>query len=86
MLCTIFSELRRKEVINICDGARLGCICDLELDQCTGVISAIVVPGQSRFFGILKSAEELVIPYCKIVKIGEDVILVDVNLPCRSDK
>ena len=60
MLCTTFSELRRKEVINICDGARLGCICDLELDQCTGVISAIVVPGQSRFFGILKSAEELV--------------------------
>jgi len=77
MACTTFCELRRKEVINICDGARLGCIADLELDDCTGCISAIVVPGQSRMFGLLKSDEELVIPYCKIRKIGDDVILVE---------
>ena len=83
MACTTFCELRRKEVINICDGARLGCISDLELDDCTGCISAIVVPGQSRMFGILKSDEELVIPYCKIRNIGDDVILVSTaNLHC----
>ncbi len=81
MSCTSFSELRRKEVINICDGSRLGCICDLELDDCTGVISSIVVPGTSRFFGILKSTEEIVIPYSKICKIGGDVILVE--LVCK---
>ena len=28
-----FGDLRRKEVINMRDGARLGCICDLEVDQ-----------------------------------------------------
>ena len=78
MSCTTFCELRRKEVINICDGARLGCICDLELDDCTGCISAIVVPGPTRMFGLLKSDEELVIPYCKIKKIGNDVILVEI--------
>ena len=77
MACTTFCELRRKEVINICDGARLGCITDLELDECTGCIGAIVVPGQSRMFGILKCDEEIVIPYCKIKKIGDDVILVE---------
>lgn len=77
MACTTFCELRRKEVINICDGSRLGCICDLELDDCAGCISAIVVPGQTRMFGLLKSDEELVIPYCKIRKIGDDVILVE---------
>lgn len=76
MACTTYSDLRRKEIINICDGARLGCVCDLELDDCTGVISAIVVPGPARFFGLLRGPDELVIPYCKIEKIGDDVILV----------
>lgn len=57
-----FGDLRRKEVINMRDGARLGCICDLEVDQCSGLIRSIVVPGPPRFFGILRSDEELVIP------------------------
>ena len=79
MANTTFSELRRKEIINVCDGARLGCACDLELDDCTGLISAIIVPGPSRFMGLFRGAEELVIPYCKIQKIGDDVILVQVD-------
>jgi YlmC/YmxH family sporulation protein len=76
--CMTFCELRRKEVINICDGARLGCICDLELDVCDGKILAIIVPGPPKLWGILKSDEEFVIPWCKIHKIGDDVILVDI--------
>lgn len=79
MANTTYSELRRKEIINICDGARLGCICDLELDDCTGLISAIIVPGPPRFMGLIRSPEELVIPYCKIQKIGDDVILVQAD-------
>lgn len=75
-----FGDLRRKEVINMRDGARLGRICDLEVDQCSGLIRSIVVPGPPRFFGILRSDEELVIPYDRISKIGDDVILVDVVL------
>lgn len=78
MSCTTFCELKRKEVINICDGARLGCICDLELDDESGVISAIIVPGPGKLWGLLRSDEELVIPYNRIKKIGDDVILVDI--------
>jgi YlmC/YmxH family sporulation protein len=44
MANTTFCELREKEIINICDGARLGCICDLEIDDSTGTICSIVVP------------------------------------------
>ena len=77
---TTFCELRRKEVINICDGARLGCICDMELDICTGTILTLIAPGPTRCFGLLHSNEELVIPFCKIKKIGEDVILVEIDL------
>ena len=70
-----FCELRRKEVINLRDGARLGAVCDLEVDLCS-----IVVPGPPKMWGLLKSDEELVIPFCKINKIGDDVILVDIML------
>ena len=77
---TNFGELRRKEVINMRDGARLGCICDFEIDDCTGTIRSIIVPGPPRFFGLLRSDEELVIPFNRITKIGGDVILVDIVL------
>lgn len=77
---TTFCELRRKEVINICDGARLGCIADMELDACTGTILTLLVPGPTRCLGLLHASEELVIPFCKIKKIGEDVILVEIDL------
>ncbi|HMM31431.1 MAG TPA: YlmC/YmxH family sporulation protein [Clostridia bacterium] len=80
MANTCFGELRRKEVVNVRDGARLGCICDLEIELGTGVVCAIIVPGPPRFWGLLKSSEELVIPFNKISKIGDDVILVDIFL------
>lgn len=80
-----FSELRHKEIINICDGACFGRICDLEIDVCTGMICSIIVPGPSRLFGLLRGSEELVIPFCKIHKIGDDVILVDINSPIRAE-
>ena len=79
MAGTTFNELREKEIINICDGASLGRICDLELDDCTGLICSIVVPGPTRLLGLIKNSEELVIPFCKIQKIGDDVILVNIE-------
>ena len=75
-----FCELRRKEVINLRDGARLGAVCDLEVDLCSGTVCSIVVPGPPKMWGLLKSDEELVIPFCKINKIVDDVILVDIML------
>ncbi len=74
-----FLELKCREVINLCDGRKLGCICDLEIDECTGQIMSIIVPGESRFFGLIRSDEELVIPFYRIKKIGDDVILVEVT-------
>lgn len=75
-----YCELKRKEIINLGDGARLGTICDMEIDSQTGQINSIVVPGPPKFFGMIKSDEEIVIPYNKIKKIGDDVILIDIIL------
>jgi YlmC/YmxH family sporulation protein len=79
---TKFSKLRQKEVVNVLDGARLGYICDLLLDTCTGKICAIVVPGPSRFSFFFKGDRDQVIPWKNIRKIGEDVILVEIDINC----
>lgn len=68
-------DLREKEVINLCDGTRLGCPCDFEFQACDGRIVALIVPRGSGFLG-LGHARDLVIPWNKIECIGEDAILV----------
>jgi len=82
---TRLSKLRQKEVVNIADGARLGFICDLVLDVCSGRICAIVVPGPSRFAFFFRGERDQVIPWKNIRKIGEDVILVEVDVNFMPD-
>ena len=68
-------DLRKKEIINLCDGARLGYACDFEFDKCTATITGIIIESGGGFLGIFNS-EHIVIPWCKIECIGEDTILV----------
>jgi YlmC/YmxH family sporulation protein len=70
------SDFQTKDVINIVDGKKIGQISDLELDLRNGRIESIVVPNQSRFFGLFGGSTEVVIPWRNIVKIGMDVVLV----------
>ncbi len=69
-------DFRNKQVVNVCDGKCLGNICEIEFDVCDGKITAIVVEGEGGFLGF-GPGEEYVIPWDKIQKIGEDVVLVD---------
>ncbi|MGE5329219.1 MAG: YlmC/YmxH family sporulation protein [Deltaproteobacteria bacterium] len=72
-------DFRQKEVINVCDGRRLGYICDVDIDFESGVIKAIVVPGPGRFLGLLGGGEDIVIPWDSITKVGIDTILVELD-------
>lgn len=85
---TLFSELVNKDVINIRDGCRLGHIQDLKINVCSGEICAVMLPGPTKFLGILGgSHSEYWIEWCQICKIGTDIILVDVDLPrCLKEK
>lgn len=74
-----FCDLKEKEVINLCDGLRMGFVYDLEFDVQTGMICAILVPGPCRIFGLFGSDSEYVIDYRCIKRIGEDVILVEID-------
>lgn len=68
-------ELREKEVINVCDGTRLGCPSDFEFNSCDGRITALIIRCGGGFLGLCRG-EDIIIPWCKIECIGEDTILV----------
>ena len=72
-----YTLLRCKEVINICDGSRLGYTGDLELKLPEGEAKALIVFGPCRFFGLFGRGEEYYIPWDCVRRFGEDVILVD---------
>ncbi|NPV91474.1 MAG: YlmC/YmxH family sporulation protein [Firmicutes bacterium] len=73
------SELRQRDVINVVDGRRLGMIKDFDLDLEDGSIKAIMLPGPGRLFGIFGRNDDLEVPWDRIVKIGVDVILVEIK-------
>lgn len=77
------SELRTREVINILDGKKLGNIIDIELDIERGRVTAIMLPGQLRGWSVFAKREEIVVSWERIVRIGRDVILVE--LPGFTD-
>ena len=73
-----FTSLRDKDVINICDGKRLGFVKDVEIDFCDGRICAIGVLFDCLICGFGK-CEELVIPWEKVNCFGKDAVLVNIG-------
>ncbi len=75
-----FSQLQEKEVINICDGKRLGYVCDLELDLATGKICGLIVPEEGSRWNLFCRNGYYYVPWRCIKRIGDDIILVDVDV------
>ncbi len=69
-----FSELRAKEVVNTQDGKKLGRVCDVALCYPDNKWLGVVVPGSRGW-----KKNNLFIDLRQIVKIGEDVILVNIG-------
>lgn len=81
------TDLSCKEVVCICDGARLGYVSDVEVKVPDGEVAAIVVPGKGKFFGLLGCTEDFVIPWNAIRRVGDDIILVDCKVSeCRCPR
>ena len=81
---TRIADLQCKEVVNVCDGARMGYVNDVELDVNTGRLVAIVVPGPWNLSCLFAKGEEYVVPWSQIEKIGDDIILVRFATPPQS--
>jgi len=77
------SELKIKDVIDVCDGRRLGKVMDIEFCAETGRLEAIVVPGEFDFLALLRGKKRgIVIPWHQIRCLGDDIILVQCTDVC----
>ena len=70
-------DFKHKEVVNIVDGKRLGFVQDVTADLESGVITSIIVPGNSKLLNLFAGNND--IPWQDIKCIGEDIILVEIN-------
>jgi len=78
-MISYFSSLRYKEVIDIHSGFRLGYVCDAEFDEKEGRLLSLITPGRAKFFGLLGREDDYILPWPCIVRLGSDIILVDVK-------
>ncbi len=74
-----FCELRAKEVVNIYDGRCLGNITDIVIDTSCARVLGIIVPKERKMFNLFKANSDFFIPYNRICKIGQDIILVELT-------
>ncbi len=74
-----FCDLRAKEVINVSDGKRLGNVIDMIFETNCARVTGIVVPASRSLFNLFKGNSDIFIPYQRIIKIGKDVVLVEIN-------
>ena len=72
-------DFKHKEVVNIVDGKRLGFVQDVTADLESGIITSIIVPGNSKLLNLFAGNNDIVIPWQDIKCIGEDIILVEIN-------
>ena len=71
------TELRSKDVVNVDTGKKLGKVMDIEFDAQTGCVQAIVVSGEFKISCAIRGEKNgIIIPWERIVRIGDDVILV----------
>ena len=69
-------NFREKAVVNSCDGRIIGHVAEIIFDVCDGKITAIVVREDCSMLSFKKS-DDVIIPWGRITKIGEDVIIVN---------
>ena len=73
-----YSDLRKKEVVNVVTGSNLGKIVDLIIEEKSGKILKIIVPGKKM--GFLNCENEELDFEC-ITRIGQDTILYKPCVP-----
>lgn len=75
------SELIGKEIVNIVNGARLGVIgeSDLAIDVENGQIQHIILPRRANVFNFWVDRQSMVIPWDLVRKVGEEVIIVELD-------
>jgi len=72
------SDLQTKEIIDISSGRRLGSISDIMVDS-KGNITKILLDRKGSRKILANQKEDVSLEWSQIIKIGDDIILVDVK-------
>ena len=75
--------MKQKEAVNLCDGKRLGRVCDVVFTYPEGKVLGIVVPGGR---GFRWGKADLFIDLKNVTKIGIDVVLVDIKSAPKPER
>lgn len=73
------SDLQKKDVVNVNDGSKIGNIIDIRLDD-KGNMDGFIVEKSKFIISMFTNTNEIEIKWSQIQKIGEDVILVSINI------
>lgn len=71
------NSMKNMEIIDINNGRKIGFIIDIKIDCENDKVLSLVLPGESK--GWFNKSEEIEIPWEKVKKIGDDVILVSLD-------
>lgn len=71
------SDLQSKSIVDITTGKNLGKIIDLVLDEKGNTLELVV---EKKKFLNLFSKDTIIIKWSNINRIGEDVILIDIDM------
>ena len=72
-------DLADKDVVNIKNGEIMGRFDDVEIDVKIGKIAAFYIEEASKFMGVLGKTKPKRIKWEEILKMGMDVIIVNVD-------
>ena len=73
------SDLQNKDVVNIMDGRKIGNIIDININL-EGKMEGLIVEKGKFLISMFSTKDEIEVKWNQIEKIGEDVILVRLNL------
>lgn len=73
------SDLQSKDVVNIVDGRKIGNIIDININS-SGQMESLIVEKSKFLISVFTSKDEIEVKWNQIEKIGEDVIIVRLNL------
>lgn len=81
MIHLLLSELGGKEIVNLNNGERLGIIADSDIivDEKTGKIISLLIPERRFQLKLFGNNQEFEIPWDSIRKIGQDMIIIEVD-------
>ena len=69
------SDMQDKDVVELKTGIKIGNIIDIKINK-EGLIESLILE-KRKYARLFSSNEEIEIPFNKIAKIGEDVILIN---------